>query len=215
MPADAKPPKWYRSTGVDLIACRNLLIDLEPPAQQKVLSFFHFSLNHDGVLFLGPSATRARERKRPLPPPPDIGGRRVARQGSSSWRTTPTAGSSCASSSSRRGSSAARPRRASPPSNSPRSSSLTSSWSISGCPSWTRLEVARRIRNPDNAHIRLIAVTGYGQVADRTTTRAAGCDEHLVKPVQGEELLAILGEWRGRGARTAPHGAAADPGISA
>jgi two-component system CheB/CheR fusion protein len=42
-------------TRVDLIACRNLLIYLQPAAQQKVLSFFHFSLNHGGVLFLGPS----------------------------------------------------------------------------------------------------------------------------------------------------------------
>ena len=44
-------------TRVDLIACRNLLIYLQPAAQQKALSFFHFSLNHGGVLFLGPSET--------------------------------------------------------------------------------------------------------------------------------------------------------------
>jgi two-component system CheB/CheR fusion protein len=44
-------------TRVDLIACRNLLIYLQPPAQQKVLSFFHFSLNKGGVLVLGPSET--------------------------------------------------------------------------------------------------------------------------------------------------------------
>jgi two-component system CheB/CheR fusion protein len=42
-------------TRVDLIACRNLLIYLQPSAQQKALSFFHFSLNQGGVLFLGPS----------------------------------------------------------------------------------------------------------------------------------------------------------------
>jgi two-component system CheB/CheR fusion protein len=42
-------------TRVDLIACRNLLIYLQPPAQQKVLSFFHFALNRGGILFLGPS----------------------------------------------------------------------------------------------------------------------------------------------------------------
>jgi two-component system, chemotaxis family, CheB/CheR fusion protein len=44
-------------TRLDLVTCRNLLIYLQPAAQQKVLSFFHFSLNHDGVLFLGPSET--------------------------------------------------------------------------------------------------------------------------------------------------------------
>jgi two-component system, chemotaxis family, CheB/CheR fusion protein len=44
-------------TRVDLVACRNLLIYLQPPAQQRVLSFFHFALNQGGVLFLGPSET--------------------------------------------------------------------------------------------------------------------------------------------------------------
>ncbi len=42
-------------TRLDLITCRNLLIYLQPPAQQRVLSFFHFALNQDGVLLLGPS----------------------------------------------------------------------------------------------------------------------------------------------------------------
>jgi two-component system CheB/CheR fusion protein len=42
-------------TRIDLVSCRNLLIYLQPMAQQKVLSFFHFALNHDGILFLGPS----------------------------------------------------------------------------------------------------------------------------------------------------------------
>jgi len=42
-------------TRIDLISCRNLLIYFQPPAQQKVLSYFHFALNRGGVLFLGPS----------------------------------------------------------------------------------------------------------------------------------------------------------------
>ena len=42
-------------TRVDLVSCRNMLIYLQPPAQQKVLSRFHFALNRGGVLFLGPS----------------------------------------------------------------------------------------------------------------------------------------------------------------
>jgi two-component system CheB/CheR fusion protein len=42
-------------TRVDLITCRNLLIYLQPPAQQRVLSFFHFALTQGGVLLLGPS----------------------------------------------------------------------------------------------------------------------------------------------------------------
>jgi two-component system CheB/CheR fusion protein len=44
-------------TRLDLITCRNLLIYLQPAAQQRVLSLFHFSLNQDGVLLLGPSET--------------------------------------------------------------------------------------------------------------------------------------------------------------
>ncbi len=44
-------------TRVDLITCRNLLIYLQPAAQQKVLSLFHFALNRGGALFLGPSET--------------------------------------------------------------------------------------------------------------------------------------------------------------
>ena len=44
-------------TRLDLISCRNLLIYLQPPAQQRILSFFHFALTQNGVLFLGPSET--------------------------------------------------------------------------------------------------------------------------------------------------------------
>jgi len=40
---------------LDLISCRNLLIYLQPEAQKKVLSLFHFALNLNGVLFLGKS----------------------------------------------------------------------------------------------------------------------------------------------------------------
>lgn len=42
-------------TRVDFISCRNLLIYLQPPAQQRVLSLFHFALTQAGMLFLGPS----------------------------------------------------------------------------------------------------------------------------------------------------------------
>ncbi|XXX78963.1 chemotaxis protein CheB [Sorangium sp. So ce134] len=42
-------------TRVDFISCRNMLIYLQPAAQQKVLSLFHFALNRGGVVLLGPS----------------------------------------------------------------------------------------------------------------------------------------------------------------
>jgi two-component system CheB/CheR fusion protein len=42
-------------TRVDLVSCRNMLIYLQPAAQEKVLSLFHFALNRGGMMFLGPS----------------------------------------------------------------------------------------------------------------------------------------------------------------
>jgi two-component system, chemotaxis family, CheB/CheR fusion protein len=45
-------------TRVDLVSCRNLLIYLQPPAQQKALGLFHFALNRGGVVFLGPSESQ-------------------------------------------------------------------------------------------------------------------------------------------------------------
>ncbi|GAB5439933.1 MAG: hypothetical protein Fues2KO_02820 [Fuerstiella sp.] len=44
-------------TQMDLVSCRNMLIYLQPSAQRKVMSLFHFALKADGVLFLGPSET--------------------------------------------------------------------------------------------------------------------------------------------------------------
>ncbi|REJ86612.1 MAG: response regulator [Planctomycetota bacterium] len=44
-------------TQMDLVTCRNLLIYLQPVAQKKALSLFHFSLKQGGTLFLGPSET--------------------------------------------------------------------------------------------------------------------------------------------------------------
>ncbi len=42
-------------TRVDFVSCRNMLIYLQPPVQQKVLNLFHFALKKGGVMFLGPS----------------------------------------------------------------------------------------------------------------------------------------------------------------
>jgi two-component system, chemotaxis family, CheB/CheR fusion protein len=42
-------------TKLDFISCRNLLIYLESDLQRKLLSLFHYSLNHGGYLFLGNS----------------------------------------------------------------------------------------------------------------------------------------------------------------
>jgi two-component system CheB/CheR fusion protein len=42
-------------TKLDLICCRNMLIYLQPHAQKKTISLFHFALKANGILFLGPS----------------------------------------------------------------------------------------------------------------------------------------------------------------
>ena len=42
-------------TKLDLVSCRNLLIYLKPPAQERLLSLFHYALKPGGILFLGSS----------------------------------------------------------------------------------------------------------------------------------------------------------------
>jgi PAS domain S-box-containing protein len=51
-----------------------------------------------------------------------------------------------------------------------------------GLPSMSGYELARHLRE-QVPRVHLIAVTGYGQEADRVRARAAGFDAHLVKPV--------------------------------
>ena len=67
-----------------------------------------------------------------------------------------------------------------------------------GLPLLNGYEVAKRIRQqPDLKHVVLIALTGYGQEADRQTALQAGFNHHLVKParlVQLQEILAIVSE---------------------
>jgi PAS domain S-box-containing protein len=54
-----------------------------------------------------------------------------------------------------------------------------------GLPGIDGYEVARRLRaTPGLERLRLVALTGYGQPEDRARTRAAGFDDHLVKPVE-------------------------------
>ncbi len=47
-----KDPPFSR---LDLVSCRNLLIYMEPVLQKKVLPLFHYTLIHQGILFLGTS----------------------------------------------------------------------------------------------------------------------------------------------------------------
>ena len=62
-----------------------------------------------------------------------------------------------------------------------------------GLPVMDGYELARRLRNVAGlSRLRLIAVTGYGQISDRMRSRAAGFDAHLVKPVSLEDLAEAL-----------------------
>lgn len=62
-----------------------------------------------------------------------------------------------------------------------------------GLPGIDGYEVARRLRTtPMPERPVLVAVTGYGQPADRMRSREAGFDHHLVKPVAMEKLLPLL-----------------------
>ncbi|BBA36666.1 signal transduction histidine kinase (STHK) with CheB and CheR activity [Methylocaldum marinum] len=63
-----------------------------------------------------------------------------------------------------------------------------------GMPQMDGYEVALRMReNPRLAATRLIAVSGYGQEEDRQRSRQAGFNHHLVKPVDIDVLLDLLG----------------------
>jgi CheY-like chemotaxis protein len=52
--------------------------------------------------------------------------------------------------------------------------------------------VAARIRAALGTSITLVAMTGYGQEADKERALAAGFDVHLVKPVAAEDLKQVL-----------------------
>jgi PAS domain S-box-containing protein len=62
-----------------------------------------------------------------------------------------------------------------------------------GLPDMDGNELARRLRaDAQTCAIVLVAVTGYGQEQDRRAAFEAGFDHHLVKPVDMDELAALL-----------------------
>ena len=64
-----------------------------------------------------------------------------------------------------------------------------------GMPGLDGYEVARRLRamHPGRS-FRIAAVTGWGQPADRAKSKEAGFDLHLVKPVEMEDLVHVIGQ---------------------
>ena len=70
-----------------------------------------------------------------------------------------------------------------------------------GLPEMSGYELAKRLRTlPALTSVRLVALTGYGQLEDRQKARAAGFDDHLVKPV---DMAALERSLAGTSARTA------------
>ena len=61
-----------------------------------------------------------------------------------------------------------------------------------GLPGLNGYEVAKQMRALLGRHVRLIAVTGYGQPEDRRRTKEAGFDAHLTKPVSCEQIAEVL-----------------------
>jgi CheY-like chemotaxis protein len=63
-----------------------------------------------------------------------------------------------------------------------------------GLPVMDGYELASRLRSEaDSAALALVAITGYGQSADKARATLAGFDEHLVKPVELDMVLEVLG----------------------
>ena len=63
-----------------------------------------------------------------------------------------------------------------------------------GLPAVDGYEVAQRLRSiPDLPAFKIVAITGYGQDADRKRTEAAGFVGHLVKPIDFGVLRGMLG----------------------
>jgi CheY-like chemotaxis protein len=62
-----------------------------------------------------------------------------------------------------------------------------------GLPGMNGWEVARQIRRREGGgDILLVAVSGYGQEQDREHSRQVGCDFHLLKPIDPQELQRLL-----------------------
>ncbi|HET6654613.1 MAG TPA: ATP-binding protein [Gammaproteobacteria bacterium] len=65
-----------------------------------------------------------------------------------------------------------------------------------GLPVMDGYEVAQRLRQtPGLEELTLVAVTGYGQDSDRQRAKAAGFDEHLVKPLDPMTIGGLVDEF--------------------
>jgi CheY-like chemotaxis protein len=66
-----------------------------------------------------------------------------------------------------------------------------------GMPGMNGYQLARHFRAMAQfAQLELVAMTGFGREEDRDAASAAGFDSHLVKPVDLDELEALLANRR-------------------
>ena len=69
-----------------------------------------------------------------------------------------------------------------------------------GMPRLNGLDATRRIREQSwGKSMTIIALTGWGQDEDKERSREAGCDGHLVKPVNLDDLAKVLSKFRAKG----------------
>jgi CheY-like chemotaxis protein len=69
-----------------------------------------------------------------------------------------------------------------------------------GMPKLNGLDATRRIRAQRwGQEMTIVALTGWGQEGDRLRSREAGCDGHLVKPVNLGDLSQLLADLRPTG----------------
>jgi two-component system CheB/CheR fusion protein len=62
-----------------------------------------------------------------------------------------------------------------------------------GLPGMDGWEVCTRLkREAQLSHTRVIAVSGYAKAEDIARSQAAGCDIHLAKPADPEQLLSLI-----------------------
>lgn len=74
-----------------------------------------------------------------------------------------------------------------------------------GLPGMDGYELARRLRShPATADAVIVALTGYGQANDRLQSKAAGFDDHFIKPLDMSKLDELLKDIAGGSRRRAP-----------
>jgi CheY-like chemotaxis protein len=69
-----------------------------------------------------------------------------------------------------------------------------------GLPDMDGIQLARTLRQrPESARSTFVAISGYGQPADRRAALDDGFDHHFVKPVASETLLSVIAQARSAG----------------